>query len=541
MAEESGVRFTYRNGEEENEYSILESLGGGVALLDYDRDGKLDVFLTGGGGFKEKKVLGLKNALFRNEGNGKFRDVTAEAGLDQALHYSHGAFAADFDNDGWTDLLVTGYGRLVLYRNHQGRFVEVTRSAGLGVLTDPGPLHWSSAAGWGDFNGDGWLDLYVAHYVDWSIDKNHPQCPGYVPGVKRDVCGPKQFKPLPHALYINTGKGAFRLAPREAITQRGQATGVLPGKGLGVLVADFNDDGQLDIYIANDTQENYLYLNQGGEKFEEVAIARSVAAGETGKPNGSMGVDTADYDGSGLFSIFVANFQGEVHDLYRNTGRGVFAHASVMAGITAIGQDYVGWGGGFVDIDRDGAEDIVLVNGHVARHPQPPAVPAQKPVIFRNLRKPGERPAGVRFADATPQGGPWFRGLHQARGAALGDLNNDGRTDIIVSRINQPVSLLLNEVGNGHHWLGVQLIGKPNADAIGAKLTLELGNQKLIRQVKGSSSYLSTNDRRIIFGLGPETNVGKLTVRWPSGKVQTWEGLTADRYWKLTEGLEKGE
>jgi enediyne biosynthesis protein E4 len=550
MTANSGINFTFKNGEEADEYTILETLGGGVGLIDYDQDGKLDIFVTGGGHFKDKQVFGHPCKLYRNEGNWKFRDVTAEVGLDKVLHYSHGVAVGDFDNDGWPDLLVTGYGRMTLYRNNHGKFEEVTEKAG---LIDKRSPHWSTSAAWADFNGDGFLDLYICHYVDWSF-QNHPLCPGYRVGQPRDTCSPRQFKGLVHALYLNNGDGTFRDATEEA--------GLKAGKGLGVVVADFNDDGKPDIYVANDTTDNFLYLNQtpwpaqSGQlaprvdsdkkqlaervahnvKFEEVGIGRGVATGENGKPNGSMGVDTADFDGSGFLSLFVTNFQGEMHDLYRNGGKGQFNHASVMSGISVIGQDYVGWGGGFLDFDNDGAEDLLICNGHVARFPPPPATLAQRPVLFRNLHRPGDRAIAARFTAMTQSGGPYFRTEHRARGVALGDLDNDGKIDLVISHVNEPVTILRNRLENGSHWLGVQLVGKPNADAIGARLTLEVGNRKLVRTVKGGASYLSSSDRRVVFGLGSAANVGKLTVRWPSGQTQTWDGLAVDWHWKLTEG-----
>jgi hypothetical protein len=586
MTPQSGVNFSFRNGEEADEYTILETLGGGVGLIDYDRDGRLDIFLTGGGYFENKQVFGHPNRLYRNEGNWKFRDVTAEVGLDKVLHYSHGVAVGDYHNDGWPDLLVTGYGRLTLYRNHQGKFAEVTAAAG---LLDPpsvpplarggrGGLHWSTSAAWADFNGDGFPDLFVTHYVDWSF-QNHPRCPGYRPGQSVDTCSPRQFQPLLDALYLNKGDGTFRDATQEA--------GLKAGKGLGVLVADVNDDGKPDIYVANDTTNNFLYLNQSGQlaprvggektqpteqidhpvKFAEVGLSQSVATGENGKPNGSMGVDTADYDGSGNFSIFVANFQGEWHDLYRNAGRGSFVHATARTGLTVIGQDYVGWGGGFVDVDNDGDEDILVVNGHVARHPPSPSTLAQRPVLFENLRKLEDKPFAVRFAEATPTGGPYFRSDHRSRGVAAGDLDNDGKIDLVISHVNEPVVVLRNVAASpsppyqggagGSHslsqggaipshpplsrgeastWLGIELVGKASRDVVGAKLILEVAGQTLTRQIKAGSSYLSSSDRRTVFGLGRATKVDKLTVRWPGGQTQTWEPLAPGRYWKLTEG-----
>lgn len=530
VGEECGIRAYYDNGEAADEYAILETLGGGVAIFDYDRDGRMDVLLTCGGQFgKDKTLKGLPCRLFHNEGNWRFKDVTAEAGLDKALNYSHGCAVGDYDNDGWPDLLVTGYGRLVLYHNDQGKFREVTEAAG---LLDHRPVHWSTSAAWGDFNGDGFLDLYVVHYVDWSF-ANHPRCTGYVSTQPVDTCSPKQFNPLPDALYLNNGDGTFR----DATTEWGIKTGAEAGKGLGVVAADFNDDGMLDVYVANDTTDNHLYLNQNHAKFNEVGAAMGVAQGESGKPEGSMGVDVADYDGSGRLSIFVANFEGEVHALYRNTGPDKpFHHVSTRAGIAALGMSYVGFGAGFFDYDLDGAEDVMVSNGHVARHPPPRSTLAQRPVLLHNLRNRGDRPADVRFANVTNLGGPYFTADHRGRGLAFGDLDNDGRVDVVVSRTNSFAAVLRNELATGNHWLGIELVGKPQPDAIGALLTLEVDGMKLVRARKGGGSYLSSSDPRILFGLGQASKVGNLTIRWPRGRVETWDNLPIDRYVRVVEG-----
>jgi hypothetical protein len=524
---DSGVNFTYRNGEEAGHYAILESLGGGVALIDYDGDGLLDLFVTGGGYFDgpdKKQIKGHPCKLYKNLGGFQFKDVTAEVFRQQPGFYTHGCAVGDFDNDGWPDLLVTGYGRVALYRNNRGVFEDVTARAG---LLDKRPVHWSTSAAWTDFNGDGLPDLFIAHYVDWSF-QNHPRCRGYKLGQEVDVCPPEVFKPMPSDLYLNNGDGRFTLAA---------GAGILPGKGLGVVAVDIDGDGKPDLYVANDGIGNYLYVNQGGGKFKDVGRTSGVALDAGGRPNGSMGVDAADYDGSGRFSLFVANYENENHCLYRNLGKLQFHEASRGSGVAAIGLSFVGFGAGFVDFDRDGAEDLFISNGHVVRYPAAGGR-EQRPVLLRNLRKPGGPFEKVRFEDVSAAGGPYFRGLYLGRGAAFGDLDNDGRVDIVISHVNAPVSLLRNTVANGNHWLGVTLEGRLNRDAVGARLTLEVGGQKLVRAIKGGGSYLSASDRRVVFGLGAVGRAARLTVHWPWGREQTWDGdaLGVDRYVLLREG-----
>jgi hypothetical protein len=564
----SGVRFTYRNGEEAGHAAILESLGGGVALIDYDGDGLLDLFFTGGGYFDgpdKKQIKGHPCRLFKNLGNWKFKDVTAEVGLDQLAgepwFYTHGAAVADYDNDGWPDLLVTGWGRLALLRNEPDgkggrRFRDVTRQAG---LTD---TRWSTSAAWCDLHGNGFPDLYVCHYVNWSF-ANHPQCRDYRDQKRLDVCPPKQFQALPHVLYRNNGDGTFtdvsasaglrvprskadydRLThlgdPGRQHLQAAQVAGDY-GKGLGVVIFDADDDGKPDIYVANDTSGNFLYRNKGGGRFEEVALESGVAFDENATPTGSMGVDVADFNGVGSLSLFVTNYQNEAHSLYRNIGKGQFAYASRSAGITAIGLVYVGFGVGFLDFDLDGNEDLFISNGHVVKYPPLPAEVKQVPILFRNMRRPGDKPYQVHFRNVSAQGGPFFRSKMLGRGVAIGDLDNAGRPDVVLNPMNEPVVLLRNAHQSGHHWLGIELVGKPYRDAIGARLTLDVGGRKLLRVVKGGTSYLSSSDRRVLFGLADKDRVGRLSVRWPSGKVQTWDNLAIDRYWRLVEGQDKPE
>jgi len=544
---DTGIDFSYRNGQEAGHVAIMESLGGGASLIDYDGDGLLDIFVTGGGyydGPDKKEVKGHPCKLYKNLGNWKFKDVTAEVGLDKFdWFYTHGCAVADYDNDGWPDLLVTGWGRVALFHNEPdgkgGRhFADVTKKAGLNDAL------WSTSAAWADLDGDGFPDLYICHYVDWSF-KKHPPC-HYKADKTPDVCPPKTFDALPHVLYHNNGDGTFTDVSKEAGILEPHA--LKEGKALGIVIADFNGDGLPDIYLADDEMDNLLYLNRGNMKFQEMGVLSGSAEDDNGQKNGSMGVDCADYDGSGRMSLFVTNYQNEVHGLYRNVAStpswpwefpsAQFVYASRRAGIAAIGLNYVGFGTGFIDYDLDGAEDLFITNGHVIRHPIPPAELLQRPVLLHNLRKPGDKPFEVRFDDISAEAGPFFQTKHMGRGAAFGDLDNDGHTDIVISNVNEPVVLLQNNLRNGNHWLGIELVGKPYRDAVGAKLVLEVGDQKLMRMVKGGGSYLSASDRRVLFGLGKSDKVGCLTVIWPSGqpRTQTWENLTIDRYHKLIQG-----
>jgi hypothetical protein len=556
----SGVDFTYRNGEEAGHFAILESLGGGVALLDYDGDGLLDVFVTGGGGFdrtaeefardpsRPPRIRGAPSKLYRNLGGWKFQDVTAAAGLDQPLVYSHGCAVADYDRDGWPDLLVTGWDRLVLYHNEPDgkggrRFVDVTQRAGLTESL------WSTSAAWGDLDGDGYPDLYVCHYLDWSF-RRHPSCPGERPSVPRDVCAPSNFKALPHRLYRNNGNGTFTDVSAAAGLRHGTSA---DGRGLGVLLADVNADGRPDVYAVNDQEDNLLYVNRsspGRLRFEEKGVESGVARDDQGSATGSMGVDAADYDGSGRPSLWVTNFEMERHALYRNEGAGSFVYRSQLAGVAALGEHYVGFGTGFLDLDGDGWEDLVVVNGHVLRYPgRNPR--RQRPVLLRNE-------GNGRFREVSAAGGPYFRTDHLGRGLAVGDLDNDGQADLVVSHLNEPVVLLRGRSplagasglsaplarasglsatpDAGRHWLGVQLVGKGHRDVVGARVEVEVGGRRLTRFAKGGGSYLSSGDRRLLFGLGPARQVALLRVVWPWGQEQSWQGLAVDRYWRLVEG-----
>ncbi|HUG89452.1 MAG TPA: CRTAC1 family protein [Planctomycetaceae bacterium] len=519
MTEQAGIQFEYRNGEEAGNLAILESLGGGAALFDFDGDGDLDLFLPGGGGFATgPQVLGRPPALYVNQGGWNFIEASVPAGLDRAPFYSHGASAADFDNDGFTDLLVTGYGGLLLFHNRgDGTFEERAAPAG---LTD---RLWSSSAAWGDVNGDGDLDLYVAHYVDWSFE-NHPHCAGPKPG-QREVCPPREFQPLPDVLYVNNGDGTFRDASLEAgLRLEGPET----GKGLGVLMADLDLDGAIDIYVGNDTVPNFLYRNQGDGRFEDVSLTSGTSMNDRGVADGSMGVDSGDLNLDGRPDLWVANYENESFAYYRNEGRCEFYHSSQAAGITAVGGLYVGWGTVIFDADRDGDEDIFASNGHVIRFPVNAPL-RQTPLMFENLE-------GRRFRNVAPAAGAYLASPHMGRGAAVGDIDNDGRLDLAVSHTNEPAALLKNESADANGWIGFRLIGtRSNRDAIGAVVRLRTAQGTQVRQIKGGTSYASTCDLRVHFGIGRQDAVEQAAIRWPSGHEQVVKAPAIGQYHTVVE------
>ncbi len=525
VTHDSGVQFGYRNGEEANHFSILESLGGGAALFDFDGDGLLDLFVTGGGyfgGADGKEIKGYPCRIYRNLGGCKFQDVTREAGLEREWWYTHGVAVADFDCDGWPDLLVTGYGRLALFHNESTangrRFVDVTDKVGLNDSA------WSTSAGWADLDGDGYPDLYVCHYVDWSF-ANHPVCRGNARNIERDICNPERFQPLVHALFHNEKGKSFRDVSAKY--------GFKPtGCGLGVVLADINGDGLPDIYVGNDTNNNFLYYNRRGSLEERGALS-GAAADETGRADGSMGVDVGDYDGSGRASIFVTNFQNEVHALYANLGGERFHHASRASGIAGLSRQLVGFGTAFVDFDNDGWEDLVFVNGHVWRYPVA-GTPKQKPVLLQNVDQDGRR----FFRDASARGGPFFQTPALGRGLAVGDIDNDGWPDLVVSNTNGTISILCNQPAatNANRWLGIKLVGRNNRDIVGSTVTIEGNTRNWTRFVKGGGSYLSSGDRRLLFGLGPSEQIKRVIVKWSWGETEIWDKLEANAYWELREG-----
>jgi hypothetical protein len=545
---DSGISFVYRNGEGADRYTILEVMGGGCAVLDFDGDGRPDLFFPGGGYFDgpdKKQIRGHPPKLYRNRGGLRFEDVTAAVGLTaladgEPWFYSHGATACDYDRDGWPDLLMTGYGRHALWHNEPDgrggrRFREVTREAGL-----TGPHFWGTSAAWGDLDGDGFPDLYICHYLDWS-NENDPKCPGSRANIPRDVCTPKQFGARPHVLYRNRGDGTFEDVTRTAGIRFDRPDKAY-GKGLGCLILDLTGDGRPDLYVCNDGVDNFLYVNRsepGRMRFEERGLPLGVARDATGTATGSMGVDAADFDGTGRPSVWVTNYENEFHALYRREGDRMFYNeSSSRFGLNAIGTAFVGFGTGFVDADLDGWEDLVVNNGHVIRH-SPTDNVRQRPVLLLNRSRDDRR----HFVDGAKEGGPYFGGRYLGRGLAVADLDNDGRPDLVFCNINEPVRILRNEAPADRHWLGVELVGRERRDVVGARLTLDTGDRKLVRFLAGGRSYLSGCDPRRLFGLGSGTAVRRLTIEWPSGAPRTehWDGLPVDRYHRLEQGTGRAE
>lgn len=514
-----GVDFTYLDGAEHELYSILESLGGGVGVLDYDADGRLDLYLPGGGSFADgKQPVGLPSCLYRQtslEPEPKYRDVSASCQGVQARYYSHAAAVTDYDNDGFDDVLVTGYGGVQLFHNlGDGTFEELSQTVG---LTDS---LWSSSAGWGDLNGDGANDVYLAHYVDWSPE-NDPPCMAGNQGL-REVCPPRQFNGLRDSLYLSDGAGGFRLAGAEF-------GDVSTGKGLGVALADVDLDGDLDVYVANDTVMNSLLLNDSKSKLVETGQTSGTGYGDAGRPDGSMGVDVGDFNGDGRPDIWVTNYENETFALYRGFNGEFFQHISRSAGISAACGLSVGWGTQFADLDLDGDEDIFAANGHVIRHPTNSPL-QQNPLLLLNDN-------GKRFGNVAGAAGQYMATPHMSRGAPQADFDGDGDVDLAVSHVNQPVALLRNDSPRRGHWIKLRLVATNGARWVeGAWVEIAAGSKNIVRLRKGGTSYASTPSRTIHAGLGEVDRISSIAIHWPSGAVQQLTDIAADQSLIIVEG-----
>lgn len=511
----SGVQFSYRNGREGNQFTVLESIGGGVALLDYDGDRDLDLLLAGGGQISmdhPPRITGLPLGLFRNEGDWKFTQVTQAAGLAFAGDYSHGCTSADYDRDGFADLLITAFGRCRLLHNQgDGTFRDASAESGLDFDG------WSTAAAWADIDNDGWLDLYIAQYITWSPEQSR-ECWDRARKIQ-DICPPQELPPAPDRLFLNRQDGAF-----DDITQAAEISD--QGRGLGVLATDLNGDGWADFYVVNDVGVNLLYLGGPGRRFQEVGLQSGVACSEYGLAESGMGVDVGDYNGDGWPDLWVTNFELENNSLYAGGSDGIYTHATVAAGLAGTCFPYVGFGTSLDDLNGDGWPDLFITNGNVYYHLGKKGY-EQPAFLYQNMD-------GKKFSDVSARGGPYFSVSQVGRGAAVGDIDNDGALDLVVVHQNDPVTLLRNRQA-ASSWVGIQLHGTAaNREAIGARVSAPCSGRKVVRWVRSGAGYFSQFDQRLSFPV----NDGPLDIDviWPGGRHEVFRGLTPGRYHEVVEG-----
>jgi hypothetical protein len=516
----SGVQWVHTAGKSSERF-LPETSGAGCAFLDYDNDGWMDLYLINSGKCDFwTPPQPIRNALYRNNRDGTFTDVTEKAGV-AGYGYGMGVAVGDYDGDGFPDIYITSYGRNILYHNNgNGTFTDVTDKAGVAL---PG---WSSSAVWFDYDNDGRLDLFVCGFVEFNKTLS---C-----GVDKDnvhhYCIPRIFKPLRSTLFHNNGDGTFTDVSKE--------TGIAEHlcKAWGVVATDINNDGRMDLFVSNDTVANLLLVNRGG-RFEDIGLSSDVAYSADGRARSGMGVDSADYDEDGWMDIFLANIDEEVFSLYHNNHDETFEDVATPAGIGMATRWMSGWGLKFFDYDNDGDLDLILSNGFpddlVDELSQ--QVTYKEPLLlFRH--------EGKTFKNVSAQSGPVFSKTFAARGLALGDFNNDGAVDVLISNNDAPPILLRNNVGSQNHWLGVRLIGKKcNADAVGARITWQAGDLKRSRMKVGGGSFLSAHDPRVVLGIGKRAKIDWLEVKWPlpSGAVERFTDLPLDRYITIVEGTGK--
>jgi enediyne biosynthesis protein E4 len=518
--EKSGINWTHSSGKSPEKY-LPESSGAGCAFLDYDNDGWMDIYLVNSGKcdfFTPDPPL--RNALYKNNRDGTFTDVTGKAGVG-AGGYGQGVAVGDYDGDGFPDIYVTQYGRSILYHNNgDGTFADVTEKAGVAA---PG---WSSSAVWFDYDNDGRLDLFVGRFVDFSKEINKP-C-----GIHEDgrlhYCIPKVYSPMPSWLFHNNGDGTFTDVSKESGIARSL------GKVWGVVATDLNNDGLIDLFVANDTVQNFLFANHGNGKFEEIGEPAGIAYSAEGRSRSGMGLDSADYNQDGFMDLFVANLDREMYSLYHNNHDSTFDDEAGATGIASATRLMSGWGLKFFDFDNDGDLDLFLANGNpddLIEQIHSQVKYQEPPLLFRGT--------GKTFQNISQQSGPIFSRPLSARGMAIGDFNNDGAVDVLISVNNGAPVLLRNNVGGQNHWLGIKLIGrKSNIDAVGARITYQAQDLKRRRMKVGGGSYLSDHDPRLVLGIGKRTKIDWLEIKWPlpSGAVERFTDLTIDRYITIIEG-----
>lgn len=517
VAPRSEIRYRTNNDFTGRKY-FPQSMCGGVAILDYDRDGRMDIFLTNGAKLPElqKTDESFHHCLLRNKGDGTFEDRTDKAGLAGAdLGYCFGVAAGDFDNDGYEDLFIAAAGRNTLYRNQgNGRFDDVSKSSGL----DQKEADLLSVGGaWLDYDNDGLLDLAVVNYTFWS-PKTDKRC---LNGDQEIYCYPDAYKSVPQRLFRNLGGGRF-----EDVTERSGWAGSL-GKGMGIGVADFNDDGAIDVFIANDTVRNFLFMNQKDGTFKESALLHGVAYNDQAAVVSGMGADVKDFDNDGWVDIFYNDLSAQIFGLFKNEGGKYFSYVSGTHDLERASRPYTGWGCGFIDYNNDGWKDLYSANGEL----EPLMKTAkQHDSMFENV-------GGKSFIDASSKLGPHFSTPGFQRGSAFADLNDNGFMDIVVTALGEKPKILFNTGGNGAHWLTLALTGrKSNRDAVGAKVTiLTQSGRKLTNHVTASVGFMSSSDKRLHFGLGTDRMIKTIEIRWPSGATQRLTDISADQILKVEE------
>jgi enediyne biosynthesis protein E4 len=505
---------------------IVESMSGGVAIIDYDRDGWPDIYFTNA----QSVAMALagkkaRSALYHNNHDGTFSDVTDKAGVGFPC-WAMGAAVGDYNNDGWPDLLVTCFGGVVLYRNNgDGTFTDVTKQAGLG-----GDSGWATGAAFGDYDNDGYVDLFVSHYVDLNLN-NLPSFGSAKTCKYRGLdvqCGPKGLKGSPDNLYHNSGDGTFTDVSKKAGVDDAENR-----FGLTAVWGDFNNDGLLDLFVTNDGQANYLYRNDGNGHFTDIAFMAGVAVSQDGTEQANMGVAIGDYLHSGLPSIAISHFSDEYMVLYRNDGKMNFTDSSYSAGVAPATTPYVGWGDGFFDFDNDGWQDLFMVNGHV--YPQVDSIGAN--VRYREPKLLFLNQHNGTFKNISRDVGPAIQLPQVSRGVAFGDLFNDGKIAIVIENLEGQPMILRPEGGPENHWISFELEGtKSNRLALNARVRITAGDLVQTGEVLSGGSYLSQNDLRVHFGLGALKYVSKVEVMWPSGEVETLSNLAADHFYRVKEG-----
>ena len=523
ITDRAGLKFRYLSSHTAKKY-LPETMGAGAALFDYDNDGRLDIFLVNGAPIEDPTPKGTIpkktgpeywNRLYRQKADGTFEDVTQKAGL-EGVGYGMGVAVGDYDNDGFEDLYVTAYGGNRLYHNNgDGTFRDVTEKAGVGGSG------WSSSAAWVDLDNDGFLDLVVLRYLQWDFEDIW--CGEHREG-SRAYCHPDYFKAAVPLVYHNNGNGTF--------TEVAQKIGLAkPAKGLGIAIADYDRDGHIDLFFANDSMLEHLYHNKGDGTFEEVGLLAGVAADIDGHTYAGMGVDFSDYDNDGWPDIIVTDLANQRYALYHNNGDGTFNYSSPAAGISRMTMTHSGWGVRLFDFDNDGRKDLLIAQGHdldTIERTSPNLRYREPMLLARNM--------GKEFQDVTASAGAALGEPYVWRGLATGDLDNDGRLDAVVTANDGPVRVLHNETANANHWILLKLTGhKSNRDAIGAAVSITTASGAQYATVTTASSYLSSGDKRVHFGLGKASVVESIEIRWPSGIVQSLKDVAADRVVQIDE------